>query len=228
MRRVTLRAVRLYHVTIPLSILFAGTGFYLAWANRPAPPPGPTHPVNAEMRTNSEKMARKKASDFKLKDLNGKFYNLAQATEGKPTLIVFIKEGCPCSIEAEPILQQLAKHHGDSVRLVGIINKGAEGAKKWIEDNSSTNLVLCDPDVATMKAYDSPRSVYTTLVRPDGTIEKQWPGWSKGILEEQNELLAKLSGKPFRKFDTSYAPLEDSSGCSFYENDDLGAMKQPK
>jgi hypothetical protein len=78
-------------------------------------------------------------------------------------------------------------------------------------------VILCDPDKATAKAYDSPNSVYTTLVAPDGKIEKQWPGWSKRILEEENGLLAKLSGQPERKFDTLYAPLEDSSGCSFYE-----------
>lgn len=209
--------MRLYHITIPLSILLAGAGFFLALANRPAPPPGPVHPVTTEMRTNAERMKLKTAADFNLKDANGKSYTLAQATEGKPTLLVFIKYGCPCSIEAEPILQELAKHHGDKAKIVGIIDKGPKETKEWIKNNESKQLILCDPDLTTMKSYDSPNSVYSTLIAPDGKIEKQWPGWSKRILEEENTLLHKLSGQPLRKFDTSYAPVEDSSGCSFYE-----------
>jgi len=216
-----LKAVRLYHVTIPLSILFAGAGFFLAYANRPSPPPGPTHPVNAEMRANSERMKLKSAPDFKLKNVDGKEFNLAKAMDGKPTLIVFVKDGCPCSIEAEPMLQQLAKHHGDSIRLVGIFDKGVKEAKEWIKNNTSQHLILLDESLKTMKDYDSPRSVYATLVAPDGKIEKQWPGWSKSMLEDANSRLAKLSNKPERVFDTGYAPLEDSSGCSFFGEDEL-------
>ena len=82
--------MRVYHVTIPLSILLAGSGFYLAWSNRPAPPPGPVHPVTEAMRANSERMKLKPAPDFKLKALNGMEVTLDQAVGGKPTLLFFI------------------------------------------------------------------------------------------------------------------------------------------
>lgn len=168
------------------------------------------------MRKASERMKLKSAPDFNLKDANGKAFTLAQATGGKPALIVFVKDGCPCSIEAEPVLQALAKHHGEHIRMIGIFDKGAKEAKAWMANNETKHLFLIDPSLATMKAYHSPNSVYITLVAPDGKIEKQWPGWSKRILTEANSLLAKLSGQPERKFDTLYAPGEDSSGCSFY------------
>jgi peroxiredoxin len=99
-----------------------------------------------KMRADAERMKLKTAPDFRLKDPTGKTYTLKEASAGKPTLIVFIKDGCPCSIEAEPVLQALAKHHGDKIRLVGIIDKGPKEAKEWIKNHESRYLILCDPD----------------------------------------------------------------------------------
>lgn len=209
--------MRVYHVTIPLSILLAGTGFYMAWSSRPAPPPGPVHPVTEAMRVNSERMKLKPAPDFKLKALNGMEVTLDQAVAGKPTLLFFIKDGCPCSTEAEPLFQSLKKHHGDKINLVGIIDVDIPKAREWAKTHEAEHLILVDPSKATMKAYDSPNSAYTTLIAPDKKIEKQWPGYSQKIMKEENAMLAKLTGEPERPFDTMYAPLEDSSGCSFFE-----------
>lgn len=215
--RVPLRAVRIYHITIPLSVVLAGTGFYLAWSNRPAPPPGPVHPVTNDMLVKSERMKLKDAPDFKLKALNGMDVSLDQAMGGKPTLLFFIKDGCPCSTEAEPLFQALKKHHGEKISMVGIIDVAPEKAKEWAKTHEADHLILCDPSLATMKAYDSPNSAYTTLIATDKKIEKQWPGYSQSFLKEENALLAKLTGEKERPFDTLYAPVANSSGCSFFE-----------
>lgn len=167
------------------------------------------------MREDAEAMARKPAPDFKLPDLEGKLWTRDEAQEGKPTLIYFILDGCPCSTDAEPLIQSLRKTHDGRINFVGIIDTPAEKSRKWVKDHSTKNLVLISDDATVMQAYEAPRSVYSTLVDAKGRIIKQWPGYSKRILTEMNAEMAKASGVPAPKFDTAYAPLEDSSGCSF-------------
>jgi peroxiredoxin len=211
--------MRVYHVTIPLSILFAGAGFYLAAASRPAPPlppPNPVHPVTDPMRVAAERMKLKAAPEFNLVGLDGKKHSLKEY-EDKPTFLYFIKYGCPCSIEAEPVIQALGKFHGDKINFVGITEATPDKAKKWASDNQADHIILCDPTLATMKAYEAPNGVYTAIIAPDGRIEKQWPGWSQSILLEENAMLAKLTGQSERPFDTQYAPMKDTSGCPYFE-----------
>ncbi|MEQ1934453.1 MAG: redoxin domain-containing protein [Fimbriimonadaceae bacterium] len=210
--------MRAYYVTIPLSIAFAGAGVFLAWSakgNTAIPAISPVHPVSAEMEARARAKSAKKAPLFELSDSSGRDRKLSEFLS-KPTLLYFIKDGCPCSIEAEPMIQALYGHLKGQANFVGIIGSPAKIGKEWENTHGSPYPVLSDETFATMRAYESPNSVYLTLIGTDGLIVKQWAGWSAKMLTEANVLIAQESGQPEKPFDTQYAPKADSSGCFFY------------
>lgn len=215
--------MRVALVLVPAALAFAGAGTLLilrsqqSFGIQPSVEGVPRHPVTDPMREDAAAMARKPAADFKIPDLDGKEWTLAEVQQGKPTLVYFILDGCPCSTDAEPLIQSLRKTHEGRVNFVGIIDSPAEKARKWVDGHSTKNLVLISRDAKVMRDYEAPRSVYSTLLDSKGRIIKQWPGYSKRILTEMNEEMAKATGVPTPEFDTAYAPLEDSSGCSFQE-----------
>jgi len=171
--------------------------------------------VTESMLERAEREARKPAPDFSLPDLHGKTWNLREAQNGLPTFLYFVQNGCPCSVDAEPLFHKLAKHHEGRINFVAVIDSEPNMAKTWAEQNSTPYLMICDPTARTMKAYSSPSSVYSVLIDRDGKIVKQWPGYSQGILKNMNAVMAKTSMDPERPFDAAYAPKQDSSGCAF-------------
>jgi len=223
--------MRIYFITIPLSLALAGGGalFYLrskmAFGDQPIVGNLPKHPVSEAMRAQALVEAKKVAPEFLLSDLGGKKYTRRDAQAGKPTLFYFVQNGCPCSIDVEPLFHTLWKHHEGRVNFVAIIDSESGKAKVWAEQNATPYLMLCSPDGAAMRAFHAPQSVYSTLVEADGTIVAQYPGYSQRILSAMNAAMAKASGVSEKPFDTAYAPKEDSSGCAF-KSADLGARAE--
>jgi peroxiredoxin len=208
-------------ITLPAGLAFAGWGALLymrsqmAFGDQPVVGNLPKHPVTESMREKAEREARKPAPDFRLPDLQGKKWTLAEVQQGTPTFLYFVQNGCPCSVDAEPLFHKLAEHHAGRVTFVAIIDSSPKLAQAWAKQNNTPYLMLCDPSVETMKAYSAPNSVYSVLLDGDGKIVKQWPGYSQRLLADMNETMAKVSRDPVRKFDALYAPKEDSSGCAF-------------
>lgn len=205
-------------------LTFAGLAMAVIAMNRnviPITAGGPVHPVTDPMNASALSMARTAAPDFKLPDIDGNLKTLKVAQDGKPTFIYFIKDGCPCSTEAEPLYQNLYAHLNPDeqvrVNFVGIIGSDEKIGKAWSMRFNTPYTVLCAPDHKVMKAYKSPNSAYGVLLDGNGKIVKQWPGYSKRILLEINTMASELLGEMPKKFDPTYAPLEDSSGCSFDE-----------
>jgi peroxiredoxin len=214
--------MRLYLITIPASLALAGGGAllylrsHMAFGDAPiAVDSEPRHPVTAEMISKAEKEARKPAPEFSLKDLDGKTWTRREIQDGKPTLIYFVLDGCPCSLGAEPLFQSLHKHLGGAVNFVPIIDTDGAKAKTWAKNNSVPYTMLSSPDASAMRAFNAKQSVYSTLVDPKGRIVKQWPGYSVSLLADMNTTMSQVAGIPEKPFDAAYAPVKDSSGCSF-------------
>lgn len=175
------------------------------------------HPVTPEMWKSAGSFSNVIAPSFRLPDVNGKLWSLSEISKGRPVVLYFIKQGCPCSIDVEPLLQKMSRQLGQKIAFVGIINVDAKDATAWIEDMKSPLLVLLDPNCQTMKTYKAQQSVYTALIRRDGTIDKFWPGYSASMLRELYARAAELSGAPASSFDPDYAPTQMTSGCRFYD-----------
>lgn len=175
------------------------------------------HPVTEEMWKTAGSFKDLPAPSFRLPDVNGKLWALHEIAKGRPTVLYFIKYGCPCSIDVEPLLQKMSKQIGSKVAFVGIIETETKATKAWIEDMKSPFPVLMDSSTQTMKIFKARQSVYTALIRPDGAIDNLWPGYSASMLRELYSRATKLAGVKATSFDPDYAPIKMTSGCEFYE-----------
>lgn len=191
---------------------------YVAMKPASAAPPfvssGIRHPVTPEMLKAAGAMSTKAAPFFERKDLRGQDVRIGGAGE-RPQFVYFILSGCPCSVDVQPLFNKMAARYGDKADFIGVINVGPEKAKDYAGENTVLHPIVSEPGLQVMKAYGAKQSVYSALVRPDGTIERMWPGYSESMLHELNRRLAQLTGIKEEAFDAKYAPKELASGCFF-------------
>lgn len=202
---------------------FSRLGILLALGACARPVPqaaGPKHPVTDAMWASAKALTDVSAPIISLPD--GRTGKLVSLPSPKPSVIYFIKDGCPCSVDFEPLIQKLAKRWGEKVSVIGVLNGDKKLYENWMKVGRSPHPVLLDPGLKAIKAFRAERSVYTALLTADGTVVKLWPGYSKAMLTELNAEVEKVANLPNVAFDGSYAPTEMTSGCSFY-SDDPGA-----
>lgn len=183
------------------------------------------HPVTSEMKEAAASLDAIKAPDFDLPSVEGPSYSLAALTEKKPLLIFFIEKECPCCLGAKFFVDKMLDLYGDSISAVGIINADIGVAKAWKKATKPRFTLLMDPEQKVISAYKAERGVYTTLVAPDGTISKAYPGYSLETLKEMSARIAKLAGVPAKEFVSKAAPTKLTSGCTF---PDLAAERADK
>ena len=174
----------------------------------------PRHPVTAEMASSVAKLNRKVGKFFKLPDTTGKPISIG-GQGPKPQFLFFVKKGCPCSFEAEPVFHDLYKQFGGRVEFIQITDANFADATKWALDLKVPYPVISNPKLEVMQAYEAPASVYGTLLDANGLIVKRWAGYSVDYLNEMNSEMAKLLGEPPKPFDATYAPKARASGCAF-------------
>jgi peroxiredoxin len=208
-------------IAIPLSILMAGSGMVLIFrarnGNLAALEEEPRHPITSQMLKDASRWSLKSAPAFATSDADGKAQDLKDLISSKPLVILFIKEGCPCSIEAQPVFNKLSEAYKGKVAFLGVINGDGKVAQEFAKTNEMAFPVLPDPKLEIVKPYGAERSVYVALVAQDGKIDKLWPGYSKTMMSEMNERIAHLAGIPPKTVDFQLVPNKMTSGCLFSE-----------
>lgn len=211
-------------IAVLFALLLLGTAGFMAYlvtqrpkavANTPNLLESPRHPVTEPMWKRSKAVAGKPAPDFELKDSAGKAVRLSKVLESGPAVLVFTKDGCPCTIEAQPFFNQIAAKMLGKVTFLGVIDSDQRVADKFKEDFKVPYPILCESDGSVFSSYDAKRSVYTTLVNRDGTVAKQWPGYNEEMLKEMVASLEKDSGVSPLDFTFEMAPKVMNSGCEF-------------
>ncbi len=199
-------------------LALGGIGIYQTITNRPTKPKlaEVRHPVTPEMWKAADLVKDVALPKFSLATVGGKIVT-QESLHGKPTLMYFIKLGCPCSIDVEPLFQRMSRTFPKELRCIGVIYGGQDTGSKWMKIGRTPYDVLLDADGRLGKAMHVSRSVYTALIRPDGMIDKMWPGYSKEMLKELSRRIAILAKVDERPYDPGYAPNELASGCSFLD-----------
>ena len=121
-------------------------------------------------------------------------YDIKELTKDGPVVLVFIKDGCPCSEAAQPFFNLLFDAYGKHARFFGIFDGDVTVARKWAKHNLVGFPILSDPDLRTVHEYKAENSAYVALIAKGGRIEKLWPGYSAEMLADAAARLARLTG----------------------------------
>ena len=179
--------------------------------------PGPkSHKATRAMIEAGDQSTGQVAPDFEADAHDGGTYKLSELLKDGPTVLIFIKDDCPCSTAADPFLQRVHAAGRGFVRFYGVIDGGVMVAQRWADRNGNTVFpILADPDRKIITAYNVPNSAYVAFINPDGRIEKLWAGYSEEMLKELGGLMARYVKPGMEPYDVADAPRELYSGCPF-------------
>ncbi len=174
------------------------------------------HPVTAPMNEQASQVPEQLTSaTFAGEASDGHFYTQQQLTTGRPAVLVFIKDDCPCSEIAQPLFNRLFVAYGARVNFLGVIDAEVEVARDWADRFDCPYPILADPAQKVIQTYRAENSAYVALLAPGGQLKHLWPGFSRSMLEELGELLAALSQQPPQTLELFDAPTRMYSGCPF-------------
>ncbi len=172
----------------------------------------PRHPVTPQMEQETKAQNLKPAPPMTVEDARGGKHDLGGIS--RPQFLLFIVDGCPCSVDAQPIMGKLYKHFDGAIEFLGVTNGDKAAANDWWVRYSVPFPIIQDEKKTIIHAYQAKHSVYSALLK-DGKIVKMWPGYSVAMLKEMNHLMAQEARVPEQPFDPEYAPQAKTSGCAF-------------
>lgn len=140
-----------------------------------------------------------KAPGFTLDKIGGGKMRLAEHEGKSVVLLDFFASWCgPCRM-GMPMIDELAKEYKDKGVAFYAVNlqEGEKVAKKFIDNNSITNLeVVLDPDGKIGEAYEAFSIPRTVIVGKDGVVQAIHRGFSPNLKEDiKKDLDAILKGK---------------------------------
>jgi hypothetical protein len=173
------------------------------------------HPVTPAMLAAAGEWAGRRIDSTSTEGSGVRMASPAVLASDRPTVLVFLKDGCPCSEAAEPFFHRLHAVYGTRVAFLGVIDGDRSDARGWADRHWTPYPVLADPDRRIIRACGAERSAYVALVARGGSIERLWPGFSREMLAELGKRLALMSGLPESSDESSGAPEQLASGCLF-------------
>ncbi len=173
------------------------------------------HLATERMIATSEKAAGTTAPDFETTANDGKTYRLSEMVAKGPVVLVFIKDGCPCSRSADVFLQRMHTAGRGWVPFYGVIDGGEAVAERWAEETSTVFPILADPEKKIIQTFGAENSAYVAFIGPDGAIEKLWAGYSETMLKELADRMKPWVKPGLEPFNVADAPAELYAGCAY-------------
>jgi peroxiredoxin len=140
---------------------------------------------------------------------------LADLTSSRPLVLVFVKDGCPCSEAAQPFLNALRDAYGDRANFAAVFDGDGDAATRWAKANHARFTMLPDPSLELVRRYGVENSLYIALVSPGGKVAKAWPGYSAEMLQDLGHRLGKTGDGVKRILTFVGAPDHMYSGCPY-------------
>jgi peroxiredoxin len=197
-------------------------------SSRPRLHPSDKHFVTPQQLVASGALSEQSLGSMTVVGHDGKRREWKDLAPGRPLVVVFIKRGCPCSVEFEPFFHRLAGAWQESVRLIDVIDGDVETARRYAEVNRVPYLVLADPQRQVISRFGAKNGAYVALVRPDGILDTLWPGCSSEMMLELNRRIASFAGKEEKRLDTSGLPTALTTGCPFEDGPGRGSTPHPQ
>ena len=173
------------------------------------------HLASPEMISAGDRAAGSPAPDFGATGSDGGTYRLSEVAKDGPAVLVFIKDGCPCSRAADPFLGRMQAAGRGWVPFFGVIDGDLGVAGRWAGRMNTAFPILADPEMKIIRAYGAENSAYVAFVGRGGRIEKLWAGYSAAMLRELGERMRPWVRPGMEPFDVSDAPADLYAGCPY-------------
>lgn len=162
----------------------------------------------------SAQEACKPIPSFSLKATDGKTYTQKEFA-AKPTVVIFLKKGCPHNPKSAPDFNKLPGLFGAKVNVVAITDADLATAKAYAKEIKLTVPIIADAKLSVINAFGAKRSLDMAITcAHDKMIAQMWEGYSQATLKE---LVASLPGHggPKLTVNLSGFPAKKQSGCPF-------------
>jgi peroxiredoxin len=141
--------------------------------------------------------------------------SFAELCSGRPTVLVFIRQSCPCSVRFQPVFNRLARAFDGQVQFAGVINGNLEVARKYAATGDVPFPVLADSGRTIIEQFEVKNAAYVALVEADGTLHTLWPGCSVSMIGDLCNKAAALCGRDGVAVDCAEMPVPLTTGCPF-------------
>jgi peroxiredoxin len=173
------------------------------------------HYVNPRQLADANEMVQREVGYLSATAQNGRLVTWDELSSGRPVVLIFIKQGCPCSAEVEPFFQRVERLYANEARFAGLIDAGTKGAAHYATENAVRHPVLADPEKRLIRQFRVKNGCYVVLLTPGGVIDGCWPGCSADTMRQLGRRIACLAGVAERPLDVSGMPASLTSGCPF-------------
>jgi hypothetical protein len=179
----------------------------------PAKPAVEKHFVTPEQLVECGALAERRIEPFSAVAHDGARFSGPAAGGARPLVLVFIKRGCPCSIEFEPFFHRLEEQYRDAADFVGVIDADTEAARAYVIPNKVPYRILADPDRAIVAQFAAKNGGYVALLDADSHLDTLAPGCSVEMMRALGRRIAGLRALPERPLDVTGMPKVLTTGC---------------
>jgi len=146
-----------------------------------------------------EDLTGRKAPNFKLINLDGKYVELNKETGNGPILLSFWATWCkPCLEEMAEYNKIYDQYRDKSFILLAIstdTEKSIAKVKPYIKSKGYEFMVLLDTNNEVARKYYAQQMPYTILIDKNGNIVYSHLGYMKGDEQKVEKLISELLGK---------------------------------
>jgi len=153
--------------------------------------------------------------EFRLSDSKGAVWTADSLTK-KPSVLVFLKHGCPMSAKAAPVLNSLQRQLGESAQVIGVMNASPAEAQAAAKELKLTIPVLGDQGRTLIKGFGAARGLQFSVVatKEEARWAKLWDGLGRAQIEDAFGLITK-HGHALAPVNLQELPENALSGCLF-------------
>jgi peroxiredoxin len=173
------------------------------------------HFVTPRQLADSNAMVNRVVGGLEATGHDGRRHRWADLSGGQPVVIVFIKDGCPCSLEFQPFFQRVADLYRGRVRFVGVIDASVKAARQYATEQHVPYPILADPDRRIIRLLKAQHGGYLALLTVEGVIDAFWPGCTATTMRDLGRRIARLAGVAERPLDVTGMAGPLTTGCPF-------------